>query len=72
VWAGGIKHFLEGIFAGMLRVINALRNPKITYDLKQKIIDGLLEEADNRSVQQLARIENEVLLKLFSIRTHES
>ena len=53
--AGGIKHFLEGVFVGLSPVMNALGNPKITPELKQKIIHGVLEEAGNRSVQQLAR-----------------
>jgi hypothetical protein len=60
---------LEGVFAGMSPVTNALGNPKITPELKQKIVDGVLEEAGNRSVQQLAKEENEVLLKLLSMRT---
>jgi len=66
--AGGIEHFLEGVFVGLSPVMNALGNPKITPELKQKIVDGVLEEAGNRSVQQLANEENEVLLKLLSLR----
>jgi hypothetical protein len=61
-------HFLEGVFVGLSPVMNALGNPKITPELKQKIVDGVLEEAGNRSVQQLAKEENEVLLKLLSLR----
>jgi len=67
--AGGIKHFLEGVFVGLSPVMNSLGNPKITPELKQKIVDGVLEEVGNRSVQQLANEENEVLLKLLSMRT---
>jgi 3-hydroxyacyl-CoA dehydrogenase len=65
---GGIKHFLEGVFAGMSPVMNTLGTPNITTELKQKIVDGVLEEAGSRSVQQLAKEENEVLLKLLSTR----
>lgn len=53
----------------MSPVMNTLGIPKITPELKQKIVDGVLEEAGNRSVQQLAKEENEVLLKLLSMRT---
>ena len=60
---------LEGVFAGMSPVMDALGNPKITSELKQKIVDGVLEEVSNRLVQQLAKEENEVLLKLLSMRT---
>jgi carnitine 3-dehydrogenase len=66
--AGGIKHFLEGVFAGMSPVMNTLGTPNITDELKQKIVDGVLKEAGSRSVQQLAKEENEVLLKLLSTR----
>jgi carnitine 3-dehydrogenase len=66
--AGGIKHFLEGVFAGMSPVMNTLGTPNITDELKQKIVDGVLEEAGSRSIQQLAKEENEVLLKLLSMR----
>jgi 3-hydroxyacyl-CoA dehydrogenase len=65
---GGIKHFLEGVFAGMSPVMNTLGTPNVTTELKQKIVDGVLKEAGSRSVQQLARVENEVLLKLLSTR----
>jgi 3-hydroxyacyl-CoA dehydrogenase len=67
--AGGIKHFLEGVFVGLSPVMNSLGNPKITPELKQKIVDGVLEEVGNRSIQQLANEENAVLLKLLSMRT---
>jgi hypothetical protein len=60
---------LEGVFVSISPVTNALGNPKITSELKQKIVDGVLEEAGNRLVQQLAKEENEVLLKLLSMRT---
>ena len=60
---------LEGVFAGMSPVMNALGNPKITPELKQKIVDGVLEEVSNRLAQQLAKEENEVFLKLLSMRT---
>ena len=50
-------------------VMDTLGSPKITPELKQKIVDGVLEEAGNRSVQQLSKEENEVLLKLLSMRT---
>jgi hypothetical protein len=49
--------------------MNSLGNPKITPELKQKVVDGVLEEVGNRSIQQLANEENAVLLKLLSMRT---
>src|SRR5712671_4517306 len=35
--AGGIKHFLEGVFEGLAPVFKSLGNPAITPELKQKI-----------------------------------
>ena len=65
---GGIKHFLEGVFDGLLPVFNALGNPRITPELKRTIADGVLLEAGNRSVEQLAKEENELLIALLRLR----
>ena len=54
-----------GPLAGMMK---DLGNPEITPGLKQTIIDGVLEQAGNRTVQQLARQENETLIGLLSLR----
>ena len=67
--AGGIKHFMEGVFTGLAPVFNGLGNPKITPEFKQKVIDGVLREAGNRSVEQLAHEENETLVELLHLRT---
>jgi 3-hydroxyacyl-CoA dehydrogenase len=67
--AGGIKHFMEGVFTGLLPVLDSLGTPQITPELKQKVSDGVLEEAGKRSVEQLANGENEQLLGLLRIRT---
>ena len=67
--AGGIKHFMEGVFTGLAPVFNALGNPEITPAFKQTIIDGVLQEAGNRSVEQLAKEENGMLVGLLALRT---
>jgi len=67
--AGGIQHFLEGVFAGLMPVMNGLGNPKITPELKKKIAEGVLAEAGSRSVEQLAKDENEKLVGLLGLRT---
>jgi len=66
--AGGIKHFMEGVFDGMSPLFKALGNPEITPALKQTIIDAVLEEAGPRSVEQLAQEENELLVGLLRLR----
>ena len=45
-----------------------LGNPEVTTELKQTIIRGVMQEAGNRSVEQLAQEENETLLGLLSLR----
>jgi len=65
---GGIKHFLEGVFEGLLPLFNTLGNPKITPELKRTIAEGVLQEAGSRSVEQLAQEENELLVGLLRLR----
>ena len=45
-----------------------LGNPRITPELKQTVIDGVLREAAGRSVDQLAQEENEVIIGLLKLR----
>jgi hypothetical protein len=40
--------------------------------VKQTIVDGVLEEAGNRSIEQLSREEDEVLLGLLKLRARDS
>ncbi|HEY2534767.1 MAG TPA: 3-hydroxyacyl-CoA dehydrogenase NAD-binding domain-containing protein [Xanthobacteraceae bacterium] len=66
--AGGIKHFMEGVFTGLAPVFKTLGNPDVTPEFKQAVIDGVLQEAGNRSVEQLANDENELLVRLLRLR----
>jgi 3-hydroxyacyl-CoA dehydrogenase len=66
---GGIQHFMEHLMDPLATLMKNLGNPEVTTELKQTIIGGVMQEAGNRSVQQLAKEENEVLLKLLSMRT---
>src|SRR5499433_3843666 len=67
--AGGIKHFMEHLMPGLDAMIKTLKAPEVNDQLKQTIVDGVLEIAGNRSVDQLAQAENEELLKLIKVRT---
>ena len=66
--AGGIKHFMEHLMDPMGGMFKVLGNPDITPALKQTIIDGVMTEAANRSVDQLAKEENELLVGLLNLR----
>jgi len=66
--AGGIHHFMEHLMDPMAGMFKVLGNPEITPALKQTIIDGVMTEAANRSVEQLAKEENELLVGLLRLR----
>jgi 3-hydroxyacyl-CoA dehydrogenase len=68
--AGGIKHFMDHLMDPLAGMMKALGTPNITPQLKQTIIDGVMREAAGRSVDQLAREENEVLIRLLKLRAN--
>lgn len=65
---GGINHFMEHLMPGMEATFKILGTPEINDELKQKIVDGVLQIAGERSVDQLAQAENEELLALIKLR----
>jgi carnitine 3-dehydrogenase len=65
---GGIRHYMEHLMDPLAGLMKTLGNPDITGELKQTIVDGVLEEAGGRSVDQLAQEENEVLVGLLALR----
>ena len=65
---GGIRHFMEHLMEPLAAMMKTLGNPEVTTELKQTIIRGVMQEAGNRSVEQLAKEENETLLGLLSLR----
>ena len=64
----GIHHFMEHLMDPMAGLMKALGSPNVTPELKQAVTDGVMRMAANRSVEQLAEEENEVLTGLFSDR----
>ena len=64
---GGIRHFMEHLMDPMAAMMKNLGNPEITAELKQTIIQGVLREAGNRSVEQLQE-ESDMLLGLLRLR----
>jgi 3-hydroxyacyl-CoA dehydrogenase len=69
--AGGIRHFMEHLMDPLVAMFKVLGNPEMTPDLKRKITEGVLQETANRSVEQLAREENEMLLGLLRLRAQQ-
>jgi len=70
--AGGIKHFMEHLMDPLGGMMKTLGKPQITPALKKTIADGVLKEAADRSVEQLAKEENEVLLGLLRLRSQHA
>ena len=65
---GGIHHFMEHLMDPLAGLMKTLGTPNVTPELKQTIAAGVMQMARNRSVEQLAEEENEVLTGLLSNR----
>lgn len=70
--AGGIKHFMDQLMDPMAALIKTLGTPDVTPELKKTITDGVLREAGDHSVEQLAQDENELLVGLIRLRSQQS
>jgi carnitine 3-dehydrogenase len=66
---GGIQHFMEQLMDPLAGMMKTLGTPEITPQLKQTVVDAVLKEAGGRSVEQLAREENSVLIGLLKLRS---
>jgi carnitine 3-dehydrogenase len=66
--AGGIAHFTEHLMDGLVGLMKSLGTPEVSPQLKQTIMKGVLEEAGERTVDELARRENEVMVGLLALR----
>jgi carnitine 3-dehydrogenase len=65
---GGIQHFMEQLMDPLAGMMKTLGTPEITPRLKQTVVDAVLKEAAGRSVEQLAREENAILIGLLKQR----
>src|ERR1700739_1587058 len=66
---GGIQHFMDHLMGPMATTMwPTLGNPQLTPELQQKIVDGVLEEADAPSVDELAAQRDAMLLGLQAVR----
>jgi len=65
---GGIQHFMEQLMGPLEGMMKTLGTPDITPQLKQTVLDAVLKEAGGRSVEELAREENSVMIALLKQR----
>ena len=70
---GGIQHFMEHLSGPVATWWKDLgTQTEFTPQVKQTIIDGVLQEAAGRSIDQLAEERDEVLLGLLALRTKQA
>ena len=72
VGQAGEHHFMEHLDGPMAACWEQLGNPELTPKLKETIINGVQREIGNRSVEQLGRERDELLLDLLLLRTKYS
>jgi 3-hydroxyacyl-CoA dehydrogenase len=70
--AGGIRHFMDHLMDPMAGLIKTLGTPDVTPELKKTIAEGVLQEAGDHSVDQLAQNENELLVGLLRLRSQQA
>jgi 3-hydroxyacyl-CoA dehydrogenase len=66
---GGIHHFMEHLAGPMTTWWKDLGNPEFTPDLKEKIVRGVLAEANSQSIDELAGERDRLLLGLLGLRS---
>src|SRR4051794_29042180 len=69
---GGIAHFMDTLMGPLAALWPVLGNPEMTTDLRQKIVDGVLVEADGRPIDQLASRRDAMLLELEAVRAKDA
>lgn len=65
---GGIQHFMDTLMPRMAANWPGLGSPEFTPELAQQIVTGVLEEADGKSIDELATQRDDVLFDLITSR----
>ncbi|MBV9314933.1 MAG: 3-hydroxyacyl-CoA dehydrogenase [Pseudonocardia sp.] len=66
---GGIQHFMDTLMPQMAGSLwPALGNPQLTPELQEQIVNGVLEEADGHSIDELATQRDAMLFGLLAVR----
>jgi carnitine 3-dehydrogenase len=64
---GGMAYMLDHFGASLLEPWTRLQAPPLTPELRQRMVDGCLREADGRPVAELERRRDEFLAELLSL-----
>jgi len=66
---GGIRHFMDTLMPQMATSLwPALGSPEFTPELREKIVNGVLAEADGHSIDELAAQRDAMLCALLAVR----
>jgi 3-hydroxyacyl-CoA dehydrogenase len=65
---GGIQHFMDTLMGPMAAMWPSLGNPQVTPALQRKIVEGVVAEANGRSIDDLAAERDGMLLGLEAVR----
>jgi carnitine 3-dehydrogenase len=68
---GGIQHFMDTLMTPMVDSWPHLGNPELTPEVAQQIVDGVLEEANGKSIDELAHQRDEMLFGLIAVRENQ-
>jgi 3-hydroxyacyl-CoA dehydrogenase len=68
---GGIQHFMDTLMPRMTAGWPALGNPEVTPELAERIVSGVLKEADGRSIDALEAERDAMLFELLATRAKE-
>lgn len=66
--AGGIEHFFEQFAEPMMRSWKSLGNPELTPEVQKILIDGVHDEVGTRSIEDLERERDDLLIGLLKLR----
>jgi 3-hydroxyacyl-CoA dehydrogenase len=65
---GGIQHFMDTLMPRMVASWQQLGTPEFTPELKETIVNGVLEEAGGRSIDELDSRRDAMLSALLAVR----
>lgn len=68
---GGIEHFFEQFTGPLTAWWHVLGSPELTRELQAKIIEGVHEEVQSRSMQELSNYRDNILSGLLLLRKEE-
>src|SRR5271165_5203821 len=69
---GGIRQYFEQ-FAGPMAAFWAdLGSPELSPELQKKIVDGVLEEVDGRSFEELSQARDNLIMGLLELLSHRA